>query len=104
VVFGQEIFWSLKRVDGEKASRLDICTMERGAMRMRFEEGLWGNTFCMDCEDSNSRGTGREQPQYFFSAIDALKSVINVLKTASMTVVANQIVLQICSSGRFIFP
>jgi len=69
-----------------------------------LERDFGENTFCMDCEDSNSRGTGGEQPQYFFSAIDALKSVINVLKTASITVVANQIVLQICSSGRFIFP
>jgi hypothetical protein len=58
----------------------------------------------MDCEDSNSRETGGEQPQYFLGAIDALKSVIKVLKTASITVLANQIVLQICSSGRFIFP
>jgi hypothetical protein len=103
-VVGQEFLWSLKRVGGEMASRLDIYAMGRGAMRERFEGGLWGNTFCMDCEDSNSRGTGGEQPQYFLSAMDALKTVINVLKTAFITVLSNQILHQICSSGRFIFP
>jgi hypothetical protein len=49
-------------------------------MREMFGEGLWGNTFSMDCEDSNSGGTGREQPQYFLGAMMLLQRVINALK------------------------
>jgi hypothetical protein len=88
-VFGQEIFWSLNAF-AERWLPGWIFMLWGGELCGRcLKRDFGGNTFCMDCEDSNSRGTGGEQPQYFLSAIDALKSVINVLKTASITVLAN---------------